>query len=99
MLLYSVGRFVINLTRQDPPVALGLAQAQLVALGSAALAVWFLVYLMVRAARTPEPSATETPLPPADAPSATEPSSASLGATSDAQPLPATPPSSGDRSS
>jgi phosphatidylglycerol:prolipoprotein diacylglycerol transferase len=65
LLLYSAGRFVINFYRQDPAVAFGLAQAQLVALASAAVAIWFLVYLLTRAARAPQAPAPVEPSVPA----------------------------------
>jgi phosphatidylglycerol:prolipoprotein diacylglycerol transferase len=66
LLLYSFGRFVISFYRQDTITAFGLTQAQLVALGSGAVAIWALVYLLTRPARTaPAPVAAE---PPADSP-------------------------------
>ena len=76
MLLYSVGRFIINFFRQDTIVAFGLAQAQLVAIATAAVAIWALVYLLTRPARAPQPPpAAETPVPVAPSPSSSEPSS------------------------
>lgn len=70
LLLYSAGRFVISFYRQDTLTPFGLAQAQVVALGSAAVAIWFLVYLLNRAARAPAAApATERPV------GATQPSS------------------------
>jgi phosphatidylglycerol:prolipoprotein diacylglycerol transferase len=65
LLLYSAGRFVISFYRQDTLTPLGLAQAQVVALGSAAAAIWFLVYLLNRAAR--EPAAAIPTEPPVGA--------------------------------
>ncbi len=65
LLLYSVARFFISFFRQDTTAAFGLAQAQLVALGSAAVAIWFLVYLLTRAAREPKPAAPAGPAAPA----------------------------------
>ena len=79
LLLYSVARFFISYFRQDTLVAFGLTQAQLVAIGSAAIAIWFLIYLLTRAAREPQPPlATASPAaatpPPAPSPAPAEPS-------------------------
>lgn len=65
LLLYSAGRFVISFYRQDTIVAIGLTQAQLVALGSAAVAIWSLVYLLTRTAREPATAPLAPPAEPA----------------------------------
>lgn len=78
LLLYSLGRFVISFFRQDTIAALGLTQAQLVALGSAAVALWFLVYLLNRAAREPQ-ATVETPLVPPAEPTVTPAAQPSSG--------------------
>ncbi|HZS02182.1 MAG TPA: prolipoprotein diacylglyceryl transferase [Chloroflexota bacterium] len=53
LLLYSVARFFITFFRVDTIVAFGLTQAQLVAIGSMLVALWFLVYLLTRTNRVP----------------------------------------------
>ncbi|HLI26776.1 MAG TPA: prolipoprotein diacylglyceryl transferase [Chloroflexota bacterium] len=77
LLLYSGGRFVISFFRQDTLTPLGLTQAQVVALGCAAVAVWCLVYLFTRAAREPLPAPLQPPaeraLGPTPPPSPREP--------------------------
>jgi phosphatidylglycerol:prolipoprotein diacylglycerol transferase len=80
LLLYSVARFFISYFRQDAMVAFGLTQAQLVAIGCAAVAVWFLVYLLTRAAREPQ-----SPLP--SAASAATASSAPAAPAAPAEPV------------
>jgi phosphatidylglycerol:prolipoprotein diacylglycerol transferase len=72
LLLYSVGRFFITFFRQDTIIAFGLTQAQLVAIGTTAVSIWALVYLVTRAAHAPQapppaepPATTEAPLPAA----------------------------------
>ncbi|GAC1315341.1 MAG: prolipoprotein diacylglyceryl transferase [Chloroflexota bacterium] len=69
--VYSLGRFVIEFYRQDTQFALGLAQAQLVSILTAMVAIWMLVFQWNRARRygpsqpwasQPAPvSATSTP--------------------------------------
>src|SRR5579884_2170176 len=71
LLLYSVGRFFISFFRQDTIAAFGLTQAQLVALGTAAVAVWALVYLLTRPVRT-----SPAPRPAEPAPAASDDESA-----------------------
>jgi phosphatidylglycerol:prolipoprotein diacylglycerol transferase len=78
LLLYSIGRFFITFFRQDTIAVFGLTQAQLVALGTGAVAVWALVYLLTRpapAARTPvatEPPASVEPPAPTEPPVASD---------------------------
>jgi phosphatidylglycerol---prolipoprotein diacylglyceryl transferase len=76
LLLYSVGRFGITFFRQDTIAAFGLTQAQLVALGTSAVAVWALVYLLTRPAPSARVPAPEPP-PSTEPPAPTEPPVAS----------------------
>jgi phosphatidylglycerol:prolipoprotein diacylglycerol transferase len=97
LLLYSAGRFLINFARQDPAVMAGLAQAQIVSLVSVVIAVWGLIYLMARAARSPVVAGDERPLVAGGLPGATEPAPTPVAVERDSPSLPAAPSSSGDR--
>jgi len=67
LLLYSVARFFITFFRVDTIIAFGLTQAQLVAIGSMLVSLWFLVYLLSRTNRVPGPGTAAIELAPAAA--------------------------------
>lgn len=59
--LYSIGRFVVQFYRADPPFLFGLSQAQLLAVVFTMVSVWIVVYRTARAGRVhPTAATTET---------------------------------------
>jgi phosphatidylglycerol:prolipoprotein diacylglycerol transferase len=99
LLLYSVARFFITFFRVDTIVAFGLTQAQLVAIGSMLVSLWFLVYLLSRTNRVPghgtaaielAPGATPT-APAASAPTPATAEPAAPPSTAAEPPAPAAP--------
>jgi phosphatidylglycerol---prolipoprotein diacylglyceryl transferase len=79
LLLYSAARYFITFLRVDTIIAFGLTQAQLIAVGSVLVALWFLVYLFSRTNRVPGHGTAGIELPAGAASTAAVDSPAGVG--------------------